>query len=144
MKHCVKRVVQRKRPGLCLLFLIFYLLFSAACSSTPPEQLAAESAKAYYDQLVEGYVEGFLEGKADIDSLSADYCEQLVAVHKQYLADVQRKHNGFHEVRISPNVARRDSTLQLTHAFLILCFGDSTQEEITVPMVEVNGEWKMK
>jgi hypothetical protein len=26
----------------------------------------------------------------------------------------------------------------------VLCFGDSTNEEIAVPMVERNGAWRMK
>ena len=53
-------------------------------------------------------------------------------------------HGGISEVRISPNVGRRDTTLQLTYAFLLLCFADSTQEEIVVPMVEKDGQWYMK
>ena len=120
------------------------LISLVACNEVSPEQQAAEAAKSYYDQLVEGYAEGFLEGKAGVDSLPADYCEQLLATHRQYLDDVRCKHNGFREVRISPNIARSDSILHVTYAFLLLCFGDSTQEEITVPMVEVNGEWKMR
>ena len=144
MKRCFERVRQRKRSGLCILFLIFYLLFSAACSSTTPEQQAAHAAQKYYKCLAEGYVEGFLEGKAGVGDLPSAYCEQLLQAYKMYIADMQRKHKGLREVRISPNVGRCDSTLHLTHAFLLLCYADSTQEEITVPMVESDGEWRMK
>lgn len=120
------------------------LLALSACSKATPEEQAAKAAKAYYDRLVEGSPIDFLEGKADIDDLPVDFCEQLVTAHQKYIADVKRKHGGIREVRISPNVGRRDSILQLTYAFLMLCFGDSTQEEIVVPMVEVDGEWKMR
>ena len=116
----------------------------AACSEATPEQRAAEAAKHYYDCLVQGYVEGFVEGKAGVDSLPADYCEQLLQTCHQYVKDMKRKHQGLSQVLISPNVGRRDSTLHLTHAFLLLCYADSTQEEITVPMVEHHGEWRMK
>ena len=122
--------------------LLFPLL--CACSTATPEQQAAEAAKAYYERLAAGSTVDFLEGKADIDSLPTALCEQLVAVHQKYLADVKRKHGGIQDVRISPNIGRRDTTLQLTYAFLMLCFADSTQEEVVVPMVEANGEWKMK
>ena len=49
------------------------LISLVACNEVSPEQQAAEAAKSYYDQLVEGYAEGFLEGKAGVDSLPADY-----------------------------------------------------------------------
>lgn len=102
------------------------------------------AAKSYYDRLVEGYAEGFLEGKAGVDSLPSDYCDQLLEVYKQYMSETQKKHGGIREVRISENVGRSDSTLRLTYAFLMLCYGDSTQEEITVPMVQDGDEWRMK
>ena len=36
------------------------------------------------------------------------------------------------------------TTFHVVYAFLLLSYGDSTQEEITVPMVNVDGDWKMK
>ena len=65
-------------------------------------------------------------------------------VYEQYICEVNAKHGGIREVRISKNVARHDSVQHLTYAFLMLCFGDSTQEEVMVPMVEVDGKWLMK
>ena len=53
-------------------------------------------------------------------------------------------HGGIREVRVSENTGYRDTTQNLTYVFLMLCFNDSTQEEVTVPMLNVNGEWKMK
>lgn len=126
------------------LLLLFLVAFFGACHSPSAEERAAQAAKSYYDQLAEGYIEGFLEGRADADSLPSDYMEQMVTVHRQYLADMQRKHGGLSHVSISPNVARRDTTLHLTYAFLLLSFCDSTQEEIVVPMTERDGEWRMR
>ena len=127
-----------------LLTLLAIALVCFSCGGSSPEEKAAEAAKGYYDRLAAGFPEDFLEGRAVVDSLPADYCEQLVAVYRKYMADVEVKHGGISEVRISPQVGRRDSTLQLTYAFLLLCFADSTQEEIVVPMVEKDGEWYMK
>ena len=120
------------------------LISLVACNEVSPEQQAAEAAKSYYDQLVEGYAEGFLEGKAGVDSLPADYCDQLLEVYKQYIDELQHKHQGLQGVRIADNIGRRDTLQHLMYTFLLLSYGDSTQEEITVPMVEVNGEWKMR
>ena len=127
-----------------LLTLLAVVLACFACKGPSPEEKAAEAAKGYYDRLAAGFPEDFLEGRAAVDSLPADYCEQLVVAYRKYMADIEEKHGGISEVRISPNVGRRDSTLQLTYAFLLLCFADSTQEEIVVPMVEKDGEWYMK
>lgn len=127
-----------------LLYVACLVAALSACSNGTSEQAAAEAAKSYYGQLREGYYEGFLEGKAGIDSLPADYCEQLLDVCRHYMDDLVRKHQGISEVRISENVGRTETSLHLTHAFLLLCYGDSTQEEITVPMIEVGGVWKMK
>ena len=122
-------------------FLVAVLL---ACSGTSPEEAAARAAKSYYDHLVEGYAEGFLEGKAGIDSLPDAYCEQLLQACHQYMDDITRKHAGLREVLVSDNIGRRDTSLNLTYAFLLLCYSDSTQEEVAVPMVEADGVWKMK
>ena len=115
-----------------------------------PEWKAANEAKDYYDCLTEDDVKGFMKGKADVDSLPALYREQLQKAVEQYLSDVKAKHGGLSSVRVSEehysdnSEACRDTTLQLTYAFLILCFSDSTQEEIMVPMVERDGQWLMK
>ena len=120
------------------------LLTATGCSQPSPEQKAAEAAQHYYQLLADGDVVRFLEGKSAVDSLPGDYCEQLLAVYRQYLADVRDKHGGISHISVSPQVARRDSTLGLTHAFLLLHFRDSLQEEIAVPMVERDGEWRMR
>jgi hypothetical protein len=114
------------------------------CSGSSSEQQAAEAAQGYYQRLLDGYPDGFLAGKAAYDQLPADYRDQLVKANEQYLKDIQQKHNGLRSVVVSPNVGRKDSTLHVVYAFLLLSYGDSTEEEVTVPMVQVDGEWKMK
>ena len=124
-------------------FFILYLIALCACSSTPEEQ-AARAARAYYQHLIDDRPAEFLQGKADADSLPDSYRAQLLMAINQYRADMLDKHNGLREVQVSENVGRRDTSLHLTYAFLLLCYGDSTQEEITVPMVERDGQWLMK
>ena len=127
-----------------LLFIALTLLVLCACSSSTPEEQAARAAQDYYECLIDDRPAEFLQGKADVDSLPDSYRAQLLMAINQYRADMLDKHNGLNEVRVSDNVGRRDTSLHLTYAFLLLCYGDSTQEEITVPMVERDGRWLMK
>ena len=109
-----------------------------------PEQQAAEAAQSYYQRLLDGYPDGFLVGKANYDQYPSDYRQQLVKANELFVKDMKQKHNGLRAVAVSPNVGRTDTTLHVVYTFLLLSYGDSTQEEVTVPMVQVDGEWKMK
>ena len=112
------------------------------CSTVTQEERAALAARGYYQHLLQGQYEEFLQGRVGADSLPEDYREQLLVGYKQFMAGQQREHRGIREVQVGN--ARTDSVLHYTSVFLILCYGDSTQEEIVVPMVEHNGRWKMK
>ena len=107
-----------------------------------PEERAALAAKGYYTHLVKGEYEQFLEGKAGGDSLPDAYREQLLTGYKQFMAQQQTAHRGIREVQVS--TARKDTLADYVSVMLILCYGDSTNEEIVVPMVEHNGCWRMK
>ena len=107
-----------------------------------PEEVAAESACAYYERLLGGDYEGFLGGVAGADSLPGDYRSQLVDNARMFLAVQQREHGGIRSVRVAS--AKADTASRSVEAYLILCFGDSTNEEIVVPMTERDGRWMMK
>ncbi len=139
-----------RSPRFVFGFVVSFLLL-CACSGVTEEWQAASAAKDYYDCLVEGNTTGFLEGKAGIDDLPDAYAEQLLKAVEQYQADMQQKHGGLREVRIVDNHylndhqdMYRDTTLHYIYAYLLLCYGDSTQEEITVPMVKQDDKWHMK
>ena len=141
-----KQILHSSLKGQIVAFrtlFILYLIALCACSSTPEEQ-AARAARGYYQCLIDDRPEEFLQGKANADSLPDSYRAQLLKAINQYRAEMLDKHNGLNEVQVSDNVARRDTSLNLTYAFLLLCYGDSTEEEITVPMVERDGQWLMK
>ena len=40
--------------------------------------------------------------------------------------------------------AKADTARHVADVFLQIAYGDSTKEQIIVPLVEVNGEWKMR
>ena len=121
---------------------ILALLLCMACANPSPEEMASIAAKGYYNHLVNGEYEVFLEGKEGADSLPDDYREQLLTSYRQFMAQQNRDHHGILDIRISNAVT--DTVLQYTNVFLVLCFGDSVNEESVVPMVERQGSWRMK
>ena len=127
---------------LVYLVLLVFLAQWAACSSPTREELASLAAKGYYQHLIEGDFDHFLEGRVMADSLPDDYRSQLIDGYSQFLAQQVKARGGINEVRISR--AYTDSTQQYTSVLLMLCYGDSTSEEVIVPMVEHNGRWIMK
>ena len=127
---------------LVYLVLLVSLAQWAACSSPTSEELASLAAKGYYQHLIEGDFDHFLEGRVMADSLPDDYRSQLLDGYSQFLAQQVKARSGINEVRISR--AYTDSTQQYTSVLLMLCYGDSTTEEVVVPMVEHNGRWMMK
>ena len=132
------------RPIRPISLISFIALFALLSCSSPlsPEQQAALAAEGYYRHLLAGEYDQFLEGRAGADSLPDGYREQLLTGYRQFMAQQQEKHEGITAVSVS-NV-RTDSLDHYTSVFLLLCYGDSTQEEIVVPMVEHNGSWRMK
>ncbi|MBE6267363.1 MAG: hypothetical protein E7102_13015 [Prevotella ruminicola] len=127
---------------LVYLVLLVFLAQWAACSSPTREELASLAAKGYYQHLIEGDYNHFLEGRVMADSLPDNYRSQLIDGYSQFLAQQVKARGGINEVRISR--AFTDSTQQYTSVLLMLCYGDSTSEEVVVPMVERNGRWMMK
>ena len=123
--------------------LILLVVLLAACSGPSKEEMASLAAKGYYEHLIKGETEQFLAGKVGADSLPKSYRSQLLDAYRQFVAQQEQKHLGIQEVLIVR--AQTDSLVDYTNVFLNLCFGDSTNEEIVVPMVEQGeGRWRMR
>jgi hypothetical protein len=104
--------------------------------------MASLAAKGYYEHLIGGEYEHFLAGKAGADSFPKSYREQLIIGYKQFVAQQERTHHGIHDIRIVS--AKADTLLECMNVFLVFCYGDSTNEQVAVPMVEYHGAWRMK
>ena len=118
------------------------LISLMGCGKLTPEEQASLAAKGYYEHLVEGEWDAYMEGVSGTEGAPADYVEQLRASAKQYVQRLKQLHQGVQSVEVVS--ARTDSTLHCTQVFLVLNFGDATHEEICVPMVEDKGRWRMK
>ena len=125
-------------------FLLMAILLLCGCSQQDQlsEEQAGIAAKEYYDRLLAGDIDGFLKGKADMDSVPADYRSQMYAACEQYKKELDETHGGVAAITVSN--ARTDSTQQMMQAFLLLNFKDSTKEEIIVPMVQRGEVWKLR
>ena len=125
-----------------LVYLILIVIVVACSTGVSREEQAALAAKGYYTHLVQGEYEQFVEGRLMADSLPADYRSQLIEGYKQFIAQQLEARKGIQEVSVSR--AYTDSLAGYTNVLLMLCYGDSTTEEVVVPMVERNGRWMMK
>ena len=125
-----------------LVYLILIVIVVACSTGVSREEQAALAAKGYYAHLVQGEYEQFLEGRFMADSLPADYRSQLIEGYKQFVAQQLEARKGIQEVSVSR--AYTDSLAGYTNVLLMLCYGDSTTEEVVVPMVERDGRWMMK
>ena len=148
----LKSLLRRTLP-----LLSFHLLASACSSEPSPEELtrialeaASNEATRAYQLLLDHDYAGFIHarqgmdtiGVAPADSIGRQYKEQLIDACLQYQHKLQTTHGGINTFTVSNAVM--DSTIHQAHIFLLLQLGDSTQEEILVPMVEYKGKWVMK
>ena len=117
------------------------LLAASSCSPAKPQnpnELAVRAAKVYYDYLIAGNFEAYVDGFYRPGS----YREQLIVNAKQYMGQLKDDHSGLAAVQAIS--AKTDTARHVGRAFLMLCFADSTKEEIVVPMVLHDGNWYLK
>ena len=128
-----------------LVLLVFLVVLGGGCGGATPEEMASLAAKGYYEHLMRGEYRQFLEGKyfVSLDTIGTiDRMEEHEVNLRQFMAQQEKEHHGIREVRISN--AKTDTVQKVTNVFLVLCYGDSINEEIVVPMVEREGKWRMK
>lgn len=128
--------------GLVVVMGLVGLMGMVGCSEISREQQAMDAADEYYEALLKGDYEAFLEGRIHMDSIPESFREQLLVGYKQFMRQQEEAHQGVED--FVPSRAQEDSLLQVMQVFMVVNYGDSTQEEIVVPMVEQNGKWKMK
>jgi len=117
-----------------------------ACNELTPEEQASLAAKGYYEHLIHGEYELFLQGKDGLQDscVQYDYLLQLIDNCHQFVRQQEKDRRGIEEVRVVKATTEPDSLLRCTNVFMMLCFGDSTNEEVVVPMVQRDGRWLMK
>ena len=131
------------RKTLCAVLIVSCQLLIVNCSTRPdPADVAAQTAKQYYDYLLEGKYEAFIDGQYRPDSIPGSYREQLIMNAKMFMGQQQREHRGIKETRIVN--AEADTARHEANVFMVFCYGDSTTEEVLVPRVENKGIWYLR
>ncbi|KGF32894.1 DUF4878 domain-containing protein [Hoylesella buccalis] len=125
-----------------LLYLFVAMVIVACTSSLDEGEVAARAAKEYYGYLLQGDVASFVDGHYRPDSIPDTYREQLITNTKMYVSQQNEEHRGIKDIRIVDT--KTDMQKHAANVFLVLSFGDSTSEEILVPMVESGGVWYLR
>lgn len=107
-----------------------------------PEDIAGTVARQYYQYLLDGKYAEFVDGHYQPDSIPSAYREQLIANAKMFAAQQKADHGGMVKVEVVKSSA--DTARHVADVFLSVAYGDSTMEEIVVPMVYVDGNWMMR
>lgn len=113
-----------------------------ACSEEQKDDAASIAAKEYYDALLAGKYDAFIRGTYLPDTIPSSYREQLETNAKMFMAIQKEEHNGINEVKVIN--CTHDTARHTADVFLVLCFGDSLNEEVVVPMIEHKGRWLMR
>ena len=131
---------------------IIYLITTLCClalascgnkaSDVSPDEMASRAAKLYYENLLHGKCEAYVDGFYRPDSIPASYREQLIVSAKQYVGQMKKDHQSL--VSVEAVGARTDTAKHVGEAYLLLGFGDKTKEEIVVPLVLHNGNWMLR
>ena len=107
-----------------------------------PAAVAGNVAKQYYQYLLDGKYEEFVDGHYQPDSIPGVYREQLITNAKMFVGLQKEVHQGMVKVDVAKVSA--DTANHVANVFLNIAYGDSTTEEVVVPMVLVDGNWMMK
>ena len=139
-------VLARFRTVAATILLATALLCCTSKESATPLNDEARAGgvalKCYKALYIENRAEQFLNGSLSYDSLSSEQRQQLLTFYNQHVAQVGREHGGVNSIDFLR--AEPDTALNVMQVFLKMTFTDNTQEEIVVPMVLADGEWKMK
>lgn len=124
-----------------LFFLLSVMsLFSCKEKTPDPGYYAGIAAKGYYDMLLEGRYDEFVEGQNMPHRIPEGYRQQLVLNAKMFVEQQKNEHRGMKAFQILD--AKADTVHHLADVYLSVTYGDSTKEQIVVPMVEVEKNGK--
>ena len=133
-----------KQVSLSILIAVALLL--AACGEKKKNvdqgKLAAKAAKHYYEQLLKGDYEAFLNNENRTNNLPDNYRKQLLLNLKQFVARQDSVHHGIDSITLgASHFSAKDNTASV---FLLFYYGDKTTEQVVVPMVKEHGKWILR
>lgn len=126
-----------------LFFILLGLLVVISCKKEiNQEEVVGNAAKQYYSYLLDGNYDAFVDGCYQKDSIRKEYRNQLVDNAKMFMGQQKSEHQGIISFEVLS--AKVDTVSHTANVFLKLNYGDKTQEQIVLPMVEEDGLWYMR
>ena len=134
---------RKDRHILLSVFLGLALTFFA-CTETKHDEgeVAGRAAKIYYDYLLQGKYDAYVDGFYRPDSIPASYRSQLIDNAKMFIALQKEEHGGIKSVSVARVTV--DTVAKAANIFLTVSYGDKEKEQILVPMVKQKGVWMMR
>lgn len=115
----------------------------AACSSDiKTDEQAANTARLYYDYLLQGQYDDYVAGIDGYDEMPESYRRQLTDNARMFMEQQNREHGGIERLRIMR--ADIDTEAQTAQVFLVISYQDGSNEQIMVPMVRNGSLWMMR
>lgn len=121
--------------GVVAFFMAFLL---GGCKNK--EERAADAALEYYGYLLEGEYDRYVDAIAYSDKMTEKYKKQLIELAAQYMQREKDLHGGLRDVTYLSGIFA-DSVANI---LLELHFNDSTSEEISVPMILCDDQWRLQ
>ncbi len=114
----------------------------SGCRPADEGAVAAQAAKVYYETLLSGGYETFVDGFYRSDSIPASYRSQLIDNAKMFIYQQKMEHGGISEVQL--NGATLSASGSEADALLVFMFGNGGSEQVVVPMVLHDDVWYMR
>lgn len=119
-----------------------------ACSSEKQPQAglpalpSEEEVVGYYGLYTRGDYAAFVAAMASCDGKPQDYRHQMEILFKQHAARMAREKGGVRAVSVGRMEPHHGNTM--VNAFLNVTYQDSTTEEVMLPLVFVDGKWRLR
>ena len=124
-------------------YIIFLLPFLLSCSETGNNLAdfssagARSAAEYFYSLLANGQGKDYVDNMQETSSMDSCKYVQFVDLMNQFLHEERELRGGILHAK-----ANRDTIVDtVSMVFLDVQFGDSTREEIMLPVVDTRGRW---
>lgn len=127
--------------------LVFLAAALVSCSSDGGKKAVEKSTpseivETAYNHYIKGEYDMYLKCVHSYDSIPGRYFSSLVNVLKQAAENEKKERNGIVGVKAIAENTNDKGTYSVVR--LDITYGDSTKEEIAVPVVKFNGKWRLK
>ena len=125
-------------------FLLSFLLaaWSSGNSGDGLQPPSAKEVMEYYELYRNGNYAEYVKAMQSCDDKPADFCKQMADALKQHAARIKEEKGG----TVSAEFMRTE--LHAEHsacdAYLSVTYGDSTKEEVILPLVFCQDKWRLK